>query len=177
MVCQRTTWGTAHPNLVIVGARCQGAPVGAEADVGSEESVMVELTLFEWGSAGEMSADWRGGLTGMRPIKDNHSPREIPSGCVIYLRGNAPRGKVAPVGREADGGRPVRCGVSMELLNGQQMNEMNQTSHQTPETKPTPPNQLGHSDSPQPTVMRWCVHQINVYPTLQGMLAESCYPS
>jgi hypothetical protein len=87
-----------------------------------------------------------------------------------------PRRKVAPVGGEADNA-PVRCGVSTELLDGQQTSEMNQTSHQRPETKPTPPNQLSHNYSPVIVIIHYCVHQINVYSTLRDMLAESRYPS
>jgi hypothetical protein len=102
MLCRRTTWGTTHPDLAIVSARCEVAPVGAEADLELVESVMGEHTLFE--------CEWRGGIGG------EHSPRDFPGGCVIYMRKiPGPRRKVAPVGREADG-VSVRCGVSTELM-------------------------------------------------------------
>jgi hypothetical protein len=102
MLCQQTTWGTTHPDLAIERSRCEVAPVGAEADLELGESAMGELTWFE--------CEWRGGIGG------DHSPRDFPGGCVIYIRSiQAPRRKIAPVGREADG-VPVRCGVSGSQL-------------------------------------------------------------
>jgi hypothetical protein len=87
-------------------------------------------------------------VRGGSEIGRDHSPRDFPGGCVVYSRRTqGPRPKVAPVGREADG-VPVRCGVSTEPIDRQQTSEMNRISHQTPETKPTAPNQLRHSDSP-----------------------------
>ena len=54
MICQRTTWGATHQNLAIVSARCEVAPVGAEADSELVENIRGEHTLFECGSKGRM---------------------------------------------------------------------------------------------------------------------------
>jgi hypothetical protein len=66
-------------------------------------------------------------VDGESEMGGDHSPRDFPGGCVIYMRRiPGPRRKVAPVGREVDG-VPVRCGVSG--------------------------SQLSHSDSPPPMVI------------------------
>jgi hypothetical protein len=67
------TWGTTHSDLVIGAARCEVAPVGAEAHAADgevESGVMIDKhTLFECGKAGEMRAEGRGGWTGMKRDK------------------------------------------------------------------------------------------------------------
>jgi hypothetical protein len=58
MICQQMTWGITHPNLAIVSARCEVAPIGAEAhavDVKVVGVVIDKHTGASVVSAGEMS--------------------------------------------------------------------------------------------------------------------------
>jgi hypothetical protein len=134
--------GTTHPNLVIVSARGEVAPVGGEAQAGD---VVVGVVIDKHTgasvvSAGEMRPDWRGGSMGIkrnerRPLTTCF-PRWL---CHIYAQNwrTPPRCSA----RRARSGRcPCKCGVSTELLDGQQTSNMNPTGL-FPAIKPQNPNQ------------------------------------